>query len=113
MPFINVFIENSCNINVLDNKLILKNQTKRAEYPIEDINCLLIDCLYNDISVYALHKLCESGATVFISDEKHLPSTIILPYNKYYKKLSVLNLQISLSKPKKRVYGKVLLNKKF
>lgn len=112
MSFINIFIENSCSIKVKDNKLTLKNQNAQAEYPIEDINTILIDCLYNEITLYSLLKLCENGATVMISDERHIPSCVLLPFNVYYKKLSVLNRQIELSKPKQKILWQSIIKQK-
>ena len=106
MGYINVFIETVCNMNTDSNNLVLKNDDRCVTYPLEDINCVLIDCLYSKISVYTLNKLCENGATVIVCDDTHLPSSVLLPFNRYYKKLSVLRNQIDLGKPKIRRCGK-------
>ena len=112
MAFINVFIESQCGISVENDALILKTDDRRAVYPIEDINCVMIDCLYDRISVYALNKLCENGATVIVCDDRHLPSSVLLPFNKYYKKLSVLDVQMSVAKPKLKNLWKNIIKQK-
>lgn len=112
MSFINIFIENTCSVFVKESKLILKNDEKVAEYPIEDINCLLIDCLYNNLTTYSLNSLVESGATIIICNEKHLPSTVVLPFSKYYKRLNVIKQQIEISKPRiKRLWQTIIKQK--
>ncbi|MBQ9486047.1 MAG: type II CRISPR-associated endonuclease Cas1 [Clostridia bacterium] len=112
MSFINVFIENTCSVSTQNGSLLLKSAEKQAVYPIEDINCVMIDCLYVNASVYTLNKLCESGATVIVCDERHLPSCTLMPFNKYYKKLSVLNKQLSISKPKIKGLWQAIIRKK-
>ncbi|MBR5388939.1 MAG: type II CRISPR-associated endonuclease Cas1 [Clostridia bacterium] len=112
MPFINVFIESPCNVSVKNASLVLKNDENCIEYPLEDVNCVMIDCLYNNVSVYAMNKLCENGATVIVCDDKHLPSSVLLPFNKYYKRLTVIENQFNASKPKIKTLWQNIVKKK-
>ena len=114
MAFINVFIENSCKISIDADRLILESDSKRSVYPVSDVNCLMVDCLAVNISLYAINKLCESGATVIICDDKHLPSCIMLPFGGYYKRLSVIKHQTDFSKVKvKNLWQSIVKQKLF
>ncbi|MBO4251120.1 MAG: type II CRISPR-associated endonuclease Cas1 [Clostridia bacterium] len=99
-------------MSVENDKLVLKTAEKVVKYPMEDINCVLIDNSKINVSIYALNRLCESGATVLVCDGKHLPATVVLPFNSYYKKMNVLKEQFSLSKPKiKRLWQSIVRQK--
>ena len=112
MPFVNVFIESSCDIRIENNNLVLSNKEKKATYPIEDINCVMIDCLYSNVSFYTMQKLSEMGATLIICNEKHLPQSTLLPLSGYYKRLEVLEKQRNISKPKiKNLWQKIIKQK--
>lgn len=110
MGFINVFIGSDCYIKVNKNQLSVKDGA--GTFPIEDINCVMIDNLRTTLSVYSINKLIESGAVIILCDEKHLPSNVILPYQGYYKRLSVLELQNGISRPrKKRLWRQIIKGK--
>lgn len=110
MGFINVFIGSDCYIKVSKNQLSVKDGAET--FPIEDINCVMIDNLRTTLSVYSINKLIENGAVIILCDEKHLPSNVILPYQGYYKRLSVLELQNGISKPrKKRLWQQIIKGK--
>ena len=112
MAFINVFIENTCKISIENERLILEGENKIAVYPVADINCVLIDCLTINISTYALNKLCESGATVIVCDKKHLPSCVMLPFDGYYRRFSVLKEQTEISKVKLKALWQSIIKQK-
>lgn len=110
MGFINIFIGADSCLRVKNDQLIVKEG--RETFPIEDINCVMIDNLYTSLSTYSLNKLVSEGATVILCDEKHLPSNVILPFQGYYRRLSVLELQNNISKPKKKQLWQQIISRK-
>ncbi|MFI3165346.1 MAG: type II CRISPR-associated endonuclease Cas1 [Bacillota bacterium] len=101
MAYINIFVENGCKICIEENKLCLFGE-KQAKFPIEDINCLLIESQSVQITSYAISQLAKSGCVLLFCDEKHIPNAFCSPFQTHYKRLYKLNLQISVNKPKQK-----------
>ncbi|MCM1295353.1 MAG: type II CRISPR-associated endonuclease Cas1 [Muribaculaceae bacterium] len=90
----------------------LSVQDGRETFPVEDINCVMIDSLRTYVTTYALNQLVAAGATVILCDEKHTPANIVLPYQGYYRRLSVLELQNNISKPRKKQLWQQIIRRK-
>lgn len=100
MGYINIFIGSEETVRVKEGKLVVREG--REGFPLEDINCVMADNLRINVSLYALNELMKTGATVIFCDEKHTPSACLLPFGGYYRRLSVLELQTALPKPRKK-----------
>lgn len=113
MGFINLITYSAKDIKIKDNQLILSNNNASADYPLEDLNSLMIESQSCNISTYALAQLSKYNVATYFCDEKHLPCAYLLNYNGFYKNLEVYKFQTSISKPtqkqlwKQLVYAKV------
>lgn len=95
--FRTVIVTNGEYLHMQDHWLVVEvgNESKRV--PIEDIDCLVLDNVRINLTVPLLTALTESGAHVLICDGKHLPVSLLLPYNRHYKPLTVLRRQLDMS----------------
>lgn len=100
MGYINIFVSTESFLKVKNGQLSV--QDGRETFPVEDVNCVMIDSLRTSVTTYALNQLVLAGATVILCDEKHTPANIVLPYQGYYRRLTVLELQNNMSKPRKK-----------
>lgn len=98
MAFKNLFIESNVHLSVKNEQLVIY---KDEEYtvPLEDVNSICIDSLKTDITTYTLNKIVEHDIILYICDEKHLPSGVLLGTNNYSRKLRNLNRQLDMPKP--------------
>ena len=64
--------------------------------PIDDIYSLLIDNPRCSVSAALLNRLTSNGAHIILCDEKHLPSSVILPNSIHYRPLNVIRSQINM-----------------
>lgn len=110
MGYINIFIGTEQCVKVKDGQLLV--QEGRETFPLEDVNCVMVDNLRTTVSVYALQQLSAAGATVILCDEKHTPSSVLLPHQGYYKRLSVLESQAALSRPRRKQLWKMIVRRK-
>lgn len=112
MAYINVYVSANAKIFVKNNQLRLENGDKNAEYPLEDVNSVMIENLNTTISTYTLSQFAEKGILCFICDQNHLPNGVVLPFCTYYQTLSQFNYQQNLSKPlQKQIWKKIIENK--
>lgn len=112
MGYINIYVSNDAKVYVKNNQLFLENSETKADYPLEDVNSVMIENLNTVISTYTLSKLAENGILTFVCNQNHLPSGIVLPYMEHYQTLQQFDLQINSSKPlQKRLWQCVVKNK--
>lgn len=76
-----VVIENPAKLSLRDNKLIIR-QDEEVALPLEDIDSFIIDSREVTLTASILSAFAEFGVNALICDEKHLPSTIILPHGR-------------------------------
>ena len=112
MAHVNVFVSKSAKIYVKNNQLCLENQENNVDFPLEDVNCVMIENLNTVISTYTLSALAERGILCFICNGTHIPSGILLPFCGHYQTLTQYNQQIELPKPlQKQLWKKIIENK--
>ncbi len=112
MGYINVFVSKSAHIYVKNNQLFLENEENKVDYPLEDVNSVMIENLSTTISTYTLSNLSQNGIICFICNQNHLPSGVVLPFCEHYQTLSMFENQIKLGKPlQKQLWKSVIENK--
>ncbi len=98
MAFRNIYIESDVHLSVKNEQLVLKKDEEYT-FPLEDINSICIDSLKTNISTYTLRKIVENDIILFICDEKHMPTGVLLGANNYSRKLRNLKRQLDMPKP--------------
>lgn len=112
MGYINIFVSNDAHICVKDNQLTLQNKFQKVDYPLEDINSIMIESLATTLSTYTLSKFAEYGICCFVCNQNHLPNGVLLPYCEHYQTLLQYNTQISTPKPlQKQLWQTIIKNK--
>lgn len=111
MSFRSVIISNPANLSLKNNNLIITNEDE-FQIPVEDISVLLIESPAVKITARLISKLSEYSVATIICDDKHLPSSIVLPLNLHYKTFKVLKDQLSQSAAfTKRIWQSIIKQK--
>lgn len=111
MGYINLLVGSDANINIKHNQLFLRNLVTGDEidYPIEDINAIVIESLRSNITTSVLNTLSENNIATYFCNESHLPSAYLLKFNGFYKNLTIYNIQIETPKPlQKRLWQSII-----
>lgn len=107
----NIYISSPVKLSTRNEQLVV-NSDNQSSIPIEDINSIVIEDLSTSITCHALHKCTENNVAVYLCNNKHLPSAIVLPLNQYHRQLKILQNQINISKPtKKRLWQQIIKQK--
>ncbi|BDR69747.1 CRISPR-associated endonuclease Cas1 [Clostridium tetani] len=113
MSFRSIIISNPAILNLKNNNLIIGNE-EEFQIPIEDISVLVIEGVSVRLTNKLLSKLAENNVATIICDEKHLPSSIVLPLNVHYKSYRVLKQQFNQSAAfSKRIWQSIIKQKLF
>jgi CRISPR-associated protein Cas1 len=112
MGYINIFVSKEASISVKNNQLFLRNCNNNADYPLEDINSIMIENLTTSVTTYSLSKFAEYGILVFVCNQNHLPCGVVLPFCEHYQTLSQFEYQVNLAKPlQKQLWQSIIKNK--
>lgn len=112
MAYINIFVSKDAKICVKNNQLCLEKDENKVDFPLEDVNSVMIEGLNAVVTTYTLSALAERGILCFICNQNHLPNGIVLPFCGHYQTLTQYNNQVNLSKPlKKRLWKSIIENK--
>ena len=84
-------------LSVKQNWLVVSSEGSEQQIPLEDIYSVVIDNQQTCLTVPAISQLTASGAHILICNEKHLPTSIILPKDTHYHPLTVIRKQITLT----------------
>ena len=114
MGYINIIVGSDAKISIHNRQLLLNNISTgdTIDYPLEDINSVVIESLQSVITTKALVDLANNNIAVYFCDEHHLPSAQLLNYNGFYKNLQTYNIQTNCSKPIiKRLWQNIVCQK--
>ena len=109
MAFRNVYIQNDVHMKIKNEQLLIQKTEEEYTIPLEDINSICIESQKTNITTYALKKFIEHDIVVYICDEKHLPTGILVGTNNYSRQLKNIRLQFNVSKPlHKRIWQDIV-----
>lgn len=112
MAFLNLFVGSECKIRIKNGQLVLKNDVKQEDFPVEDINAVIIENLQTNVSLYTLSFLAKNNVAVFVCDEQHLPCGYFLPFNSHYNQTKMFKIQTDLPQPlKKQLWQEIVRHK--
>lgn len=109
MAFRNVYLQNDVYLKIKDEQLVVKKTNEETTIPLEDLNSICIESLQTVITTYTLQKFIEHDIIVYVCDEKHLPTGIIIGTNNYSRQLKNIKQQMEMSKPlTKRIWQDIV-----
>lgn len=109
MAFRNVYLQNDVYLKIKDEQLVVKKTNEETTIPLEDLNSVFIESLQTVITTYTLQKFIEHDIIVYVCDEKHLPTGIIIGTNNYSRQLKNIKQQMEMSKPlMKRIWQDIV-----
>lgn len=111
MGFRNIKIDGSRKLSIKNQQLVIGAE-EEVQFPLEDINCIMIENQSVTLSAYFLQKAAEMGIAVYVCDEKHLPNAVLLPMVRHSRHFKILKYQMEAGKPlQKRLWQQIVVQK--
>lgn len=88
MGYRNIKIDSSVGLHIKNDQLVIGD--KEISFPLEDINCVLIENQSVAVSAYMLQKFASQGIALYVCDERHLPNAVLLPMVKHSRHFKML-----------------------
>ncbi|MBX3299745.1 MAG: type II CRISPR-associated endonuclease Cas1 [Acidobacteria bacterium] len=97
-------------VHTKDEQLVIeKDGLKVGSVPIEDLGVLILDSPQLLITSSVMRSLAEQNVAVIFTDQKHLPSSLTIPFSVNSIQTKILNAQIEVSLPtKKRLWAAII-----
>lgn len=77
--------------------------------PVEDLDTVLIESRKSSVSTALLAALAKQGTALFVCNEKHMPSAVLLPFHQHSRQSEVMHAQLALTKPtQKRMWQQIV-----
>ncbi len=112
MAFRNVYIQNDVKLKIKNEQLVVMKDTNEYTIPLEDINSICIESQRTSVTTYMLKKCIEHDIVLYVCDEKHLPTGILIGTNNYSRQLKNIKMQFEMSKPlNKRMWQDIVKRK--
>lgn len=109
MAFRNVYLQNDVHLKIKNEQILVEETNEKITIPLEDLNSVCIESLRTVISTYTLKKFIDHDVIVYICDEKHLPTGVLIGTNNYSRQLKNIKMQIEMSKPlTKRIWQDII-----
>ena len=95
-----------------DGQILIGRDDGEIRLPLEDIAYMVIDTPQASLSVPLLTACMEAGVAVIITDPKHLPSGVMLPFHRHFRQGGMARLQVDQTEPfRKRLWRAVVRTK--
>lgn len=105
-----IIISNSSKLSMNLDNLIIKQNEKEFRIPVNDISYLYIEDSATSITVPLITKLTENGTIIVICNEKHTPSSYIIPNQGHILSTERQNLQLEASEKLKTQLWKQIIS---
>lgn len=107
-----ILIEKKSSVTCKNLQLLIKNETREASIPIEDIGFIVLDHPEIYISLPAMNLLVDNNTSVIICNASHLPNGMFLNLNSHHIQQEVFKTQIEASLPlKKQLWQQTIVEK--
>ena len=111
MAYRNILVESPAKLCVKNNQLCIENDTLSTISP-EDVDVLLLQNKASTITAAALNLCAQNAIALFVCDDKHLPSGVLLPYLQHSRQTQVLQKQLAYTQPfKNRLWQQIVIAK--
>lgn len=111
MAYRHIVIRNPAKLSTSNEQFVIK-QDESIKIPLEDIVTITLEDPAITITNALLSKCTEHHVELIICDRKRMPSGIVQPFHRHSRQKTVLEMQLSLSKPyKKRIWQKIVVRK--
>lgn len=107
-----VSISKQSYLSLHHENLLIRQDDEEFSVPLEDIGVLLIESRQTVLSAALIDACVRHKVALFVCDEKHLPSGILLGYQQHSRQSGVIAAQLAMTEPfKKRLWQRVVIRK--
>ena len=105
-------VSSAAHLRVHLNQLIIRNDEGKHSVPFEDIGFLILDNPQITCSQSVFRHCSEQNVALVITDEKHLPASLLLPLDVHSTQGKIMRMQASTPPPVQHVIWQQIIRAK-
>ena len=111
MAWKGVHLTQPSRLSLCDGQLVVA-QDETVRVALEDIGWIIVDNPRTTVTASLMSACMSSGIAIVLTDERHLPSGMALPFHRHHRQSAVAERQIALSLPlRKRLWQSIVRQK--
>ncbi|MGZ9033819.1 MAG: type II CRISPR-associated endonuclease Cas1 [Rhodospirillales bacterium] len=109
MAWKGVHLSRPARLAQADRQLLVRQDEGEVRLPLEDVAWIILDTPQATMTSALLAACMEEGVAIIITDARHHPSGIVLPFHRHHRQAGVAGMQIEAGTPlKKRLWQSVV-----
>jgi CRISPR-associated protein Cas1 len=109
MAWRGLHISRPSRLSLADGQCIIAQDSGETRLALEDIAWIILDTPQATLSTPLLAASMEAGVAVIITDERHHPSGMVLPFHRHHRQAEVASLQVAAGGPlRHRLWGSLV-----
>ena len=105
-------VSSEARLKVRLNQLIVEKHDGQHSIPFEDIGFLILDNPQTTLSQSVIHHCAQENIGLIVTNEKHLPTSLLLPLEAHSTQGKIMRLQSSITEDVKHVIWQQIIQAK-
>ena len=105
-------IESNSQVKLFLNNLIIFKEFKKITIPLCDVDVVVFDNIKTTVTIKLINQLTKNNILTIICNEKHLPTSLIIPQIGNFNSLKILEKQINWNVKYKHLKWKEIITHK-
>ncbi len=112
MAWRGVHVTEPAQLSLRERRLVVAQDDGEVALPLEDLAWMVLDTPQVTASAALLSACMEEGVAIVLSDAKHMPAGMLLPFHRHYAQAEVARTQMSSSEPLKKRLWRAIVRRK-
>jgi CRISP-associated protein Cas1 len=112
MAWKGLHLSRPAKLSTADGQIVVSQDDGEARLPLEDVAYMILDAPHATVTSTLLSACMENGVVIVITDQRHTPNGVVLPFHSHHRQAGVAFLQSALGEPlKKRCWQRIVVAK--
>ncbi len=89
-------------LSLADGQCCVKRDDGEVRLPLEDVAWIIIDTPHATLTSTLMSACMESGVAIVVTDQRHSPSGLLLPFHRHHRQGAIAKLQMEAKESLKR-----------
>ena len=112
MAWRGLHLSRAARLNTSDGQIVIAQDDGEVRLALEDVAYIILDAPHATLTSTLLSACMEHGVALIVTDARHTPNGLLLPFHSHHRQAGVTAMQIALSEPlKKRCWQRIVITK--
>lgn len=112
MAWRGLHLSEPCRLSLADGQCVIAREAGEIRLPLEDIAWIILETREATLTAPLLAACMEAGIALILTDERHLPSGLALPFHRHHRQAEIAALQTALAPARRRRLWQALVQAK-